>query len=165
MEDAVRLVTITVSDTRRKDDDRSGTLLGELLRAAGHVVVAHRLVKDEKDAIAELIMQTAERGEAQAIVLTGGTGIAPRDVTPEALESIAQTKLDGFGELFRRLSYDEIGPRAVFSRALAVVVKGVVIFALPGSTNAVRLGIERVILPMLVHAVHQASGTHLSHAH
>jgi len=151
-EGPLRAAIITVSDTRTAADDTSGALASELLRGGGHDVAMHRIIPDDRDAIVGAVRDAVADG-ARLIVLTGGTGIAPRDVTYEAIASIVDKTLDGFGEAFRRLSWDEIGPRSVLSRAIAGVHGRALIAALPGSTKAVRLGIEKVLLPIARHAV------------
>lgn len=148
-----RVVTITVSDTRTAADDRSGDALRERLGAHGHAVVRHAIVRDDIDEIRRAVLAVAEADEADAVVLTGGTGIAPRDVTWEAVAGILDKTLDGFGEAFRRVSWDEIGPRAVLSRAIAGVRGNLVVAALPGSTGAVRTGVDAVLGPTLGHMV------------
>lgn len=149
----VRVVTVTISDTRTAIDDTSGEALREALLAAGHVIVRHELVPDEPARVRDVITRAIDSGEADAVVSTGGTGIAPRDQTYEAVHALLDKTLDGFGEAFRRLSWDEIGPRAMLSRAVAGTYQTGLVFALPGSTAAVRLGVERLILPVLSHAV------------
>ncbi len=152
-----RVVTITVSDTRTDADDESGSLLGALLKEAGFTVHRHHIIRDEPDYIRELVTQTS-RSDAEAIILTGGTGMAPRDNTYDVVDALFEKRMDGFGEAFRRLSWDEIGPHAVLSRATAGTLNGTVIFSLPGSARAVRLGVEKIILPILGHAMDLASG-------
>jgi molybdenum cofactor biosynthesis protein B len=147
----VRVFVITVSDTRTEENDTSGQAAKELLRFAGHEVAGYRVLKDEPAEVAALIRQIAERGEAEAIVTSGGTGISSRDSTYEAVAGLLDKKLDGFGELFRMLSFQEIGAAAMLSRAVGGVHRGVVVFATPGSTAAVRLALERLILPELGH--------------
>jgi molybdopterin adenylyltransferase len=154
----IQVATLTLSDTRTPDDDESGRLLGELLRKGGFAIASHAILKEEPDELRAVIFKVCESGDADAIVMTGGTGIAPRDRTIETIAPMLEKTLDGFGEAFRRLSWDEIGPRAVLSRAVAGVVRGRVIAALPGSPNAVRLAAERLLVPMLAHAVQIASG-------
>ncbi len=151
------VATITVSDTRTLADDTSGAHLGADLSAAGFSVAPHTIVPDEKIAI-RVAIENAIAAGAKAIILTGGTGIAPRDITYEVVESLFEKRLDGFGEAFRRLSWDEIGPRAILSRATAGIVGGAVVFALPGSTKAVELGMTKVVLPILAHAIDLVSG-------
>jgi molybdenum cofactor biosynthesis protein B len=152
----IRVATITVSDTRTAATDTGGARLRELLEEAGFALGAHALVRDEPAELRALIDQLV--GDADAIVTTGGTGIAPRDQTYEALAALLEKKLDGFGEAFRRLSWDVLGPRAILSRALAGVYRQRVIIALPGSLGAVELGVTDIVAPVLVHAVALASG-------
>jgi molybdenum cofactor biosynthesis protein B len=146
-----RVVTVTVSDTRTSADDKSGRALAEEL--AAFTVVRHAIVRDEPDAIVALVRAVMEGDEADAIVLSGGTGIAPRDRTYEALEALFDKRLDGFGEAFRRLSWDEIGARAILSRATAGTVGSRLVFSLPGTEKAARLGARALIAPILAHAV------------
>lgn len=160
----VRIATLTLSDTRTPADDEGGRLLGELLRAAGFEVVSHAIVREDDDAIRVAVRERCGRGEVDAVVITGGTGIAPRDRTIEVLAPLFDKTLDGFGEAFRRLSWDQIGPRAILSRATAGVIGGRVVAALPGSVKAVRLGVEQLLAPTLAHAVDLASG-HGGHHH
>lgn len=148
-----RCMVITVSDTRDLVSDRSGQRAVDLLVEAGHAVHAREIVADERAAIAALVRTGIADPEVDAIVLTGGTGIAPRDVTYEAVEEILEKPLAGFGELFRSLSYAEIGSAAMLSRAIGGVVGRTVVFALPGSTKAVELGIQKLIAPELGHVI------------
>lgn len=143
---------VTVSDTRTLADDHSGQVVVEALDAAGHRLVARRVVPDETAAIVGAVRDAVDAG-ARLVVTNGGTGIAPRDVTYEAIAGLLDKTLEGFGEAFRRLSWDEIGPRAVLSRALAGTYGGALVVALPGSTKGVRLGIERLVIPLAPHAV------------
>ena len=161
----VRIATLTLSDTRTVEDDEGGRLLGELLRSAGFSVVSHGVLREEPDALRAAVTEICDRDAADAIVLTGGTGIAPRDRTIEALMPMFQKTLDGFGEAFRRLSWDQIGPNAILSRAAAGVIGGRVVIALPGSPKAVRLAVEQLIAPTLEHAVALASGRGGHHHH
>jgi len=154
----IRILTATVSDSRGRGNDESGKILDELLREGGCSIVRHVIVKDEPVHIKELVRGVADDNEAEALILTGGTGIAKRDQTHEALEEIFDKRLDGFGEAFRRLSWDEIGARAILSRATAGVTNGLIVFSLPGSPNAVRLGVSKLILPVLEHAVDLVQG-------
>lgn len=147
----VRVVTVTVSDSRTEADDASGKALAEEL-SAFHVV-RHTIVPDEPERIRGVVRDVLEDDEADAIVFTGGTGIAPRDQTYEALADLFDKELDGFGEAFRRLSWDQIGPRAILSRAAAGTVGTRLVFTLPGSEKAVRLGARELIAPVLAHAV------------
>src|SRR6185312_2680586 len=154
----IRIFTVTISDTRTRDTDESGRVLGELLRESGLNVVRHAIIKDEPKFIQDLVRNLSDENTADAIILTGGTGISKRDNTHEALEEIFEKRIDGFGEAFRRLSWDEIGPRAILTRATAGVFNGAVIFSLPGSPNAVKLGVTKLILPILQHAIDLAQG-------
>lgn len=148
---SIRIITVTVSDTRTAADDSAGRALAEELSA--FTVVRHAIVPDEPEKIVAVVRGVMESDEADAIVLTGGTGIAPRDRTYEALEAIFDKRLDGFGEAFRRLSWDEIGPRAILSRATAGTVGTRIVFSLPGSEKAARLGTRELVAPVLAHAV------------
>jgi molybdopterin adenylyltransferase len=154
---SVRCFVITVSDTRTEATDTSGRAIADLLNAAGHVVVGRGLVPDD----AELVRGTVERQlanpDVQVVITTGGTGITSRDSTHEAIAGMLQKKLDGFGELFRMLSYEQIGSAAMMSRACAGLVAGRIVVSLPGSEAAVRLAMERLIVPELGHLVQQAS--------
>jgi len=152
---ALAIQVITVSDTRGPAEDRSGNLLAELFRAAGHQVRDVMIVTDDTAAIGGAIA-LAEKDEAvRAIVLNGGTGIAKRDVTVEAVTPLLDKVLPGFGELFRHLSFAEIGAAAILSRAVAGSRGRRMLFVLPGSTNAVRLAAEKLILPELSHLVRE----------
>ena len=149
----IRIVTLTISDTRTEADDTSGAALREMLVAAGFEIVRHAIVPDEPSRVRAEIMRAIDGGSADAVISTGGTGIAPRDQTYEAVDTLIEKTLDGFGEAFRRLSWDEIGPRAMLSRAIGGTYHGGLVFALPGSTGAVKLGVEKLIVPVLPHAV------------
>jgi molybdenum cofactor biosynthesis protein B len=148
---------ITVSDTRTSDTDRSGQLIRQHLNQAGHQVTAYHILPDEPAPIQALLTQLCTP-KIDAIILSGGTGIAPRDTTYDALASMLEKTLPGFGEVFRMLSYDEIGSRAIASRAIAGVYHHTLLFSLPGSSNAVRLALEKLILPELAHLVQQLRG-------
>jgi molybdenum cofactor biosynthesis protein B len=142
---------VTVSDTRTAADDRSGDLIAELLAAGGHAVAARALVPDEPTAVAAVVRELAARSDVAVVLLTGGTGVAPRDQTPEAIAALLTKELPGFGELFRMLSYQEIGAAAMLSRACAGMIDRTAVFLMPGSTAAVRLAMERLIVPELGH--------------
>jgi molybdenum cofactor biosynthesis protein B len=144
-----------VSDSREARTDASGAEIRRLLFGAGHSVLRSEIVPDEPDRIAEVVKRWAVSGEIEAIVVNGGTGLAPRDRTYEALEPLLDRRIDGFGELFRFLSFGEIGPAAMLSRAAAGVIGATVVFALPGSTAGCRLALEKLVLPELGHIVHQ----------
>ncbi len=154
--DPARVAVVTVSSTRSLSDDGSGDLIVEKLGEAGHEVVDRKLVNDDIERIREAAL-ALETGGAQAVIITGGTGVSARDVTPEALAPLFTKVLPGFGEIFRRLSYDEIGAAAMLSRATAGMIQGTLFFALPGSTKACSLALEKLILPELAHMVGQTS--------
>jgi molybdopterin adenylyltransferase len=147
----VACAVVTVSDTRTAETDTSGALIRERLEAAGHSVVFYRIVKDEPEQIAALLEEIAAGGQARVLLFNGGTGIAPRDTTYDALARKLEKTLPGFGELFRMLSFEEIGPAAMLSRAVAGVYRGRLVFSMPGSSNAVRLALDRLIVPELEH--------------
>jgi len=153
---SVRCFIITVSDTRTSDTDKSGAAIAELLIAAGHVVAGRTIVKDDPELVRGTVERQLAHPEVQAIVLTGGTGITSRDTTFEAVSALLQKRIDGFGELFRKLSYDEIGPAAMMSRACAGLAAGRIIVSLPGSEAAVRLAMNKLLIPELGHLVQQA---------
>jgi molybdenum cofactor biosynthesis protein B len=157
-ESKVRVAAITVSDTRTIDDDEGGTCLRERLEAAGFVVTVRAIVRDEPALLRAEVARVCDEDLADAIVTTGGTGIAPRDQTYEAIAGLLDKKLEGFGEAFRRLSWDEVGPRAVLSRAVAGTHRGRLVVALPGSPKAVVLAVDRILAPILPHAVALARG-------
>lgn len=146
---------ITVSDTRSPETDRSGQMIQQLLLDTGHTVGAYTIVKDEPTQIQTQMQVLANNSELDAVIFNGGTGIAPRDTTYDAIESLLEKTLPGFGELFRWLSYQEIGSRAIASRAVAGVYQGKLIFSVPGSTNGVKLAMQQLILPELSHLVSQ----------
>jgi len=148
----VACAVLTVSDTRTADTDASGARIRALLEAAGHTVAVHDILPDDPEPMrARLAALVA--GSAEAVILTGGTGLAPRDNTYEVVAGLLDKRLDGFGELFRSLSFAEIGPAAMLSRAVAGVVGRTVVVALPGSTNAVDLAMRRLLVPVLGHMV------------
>ena len=154
---SVSCYIVTVSDTRTEATDTSGRAIAELLTAAGHEVVGRVIVKDDPALVRHTIEgQLAARG-AQVIITTGGTGITSRDSTFEAVDALLEKRLDGFGELFRMLSFQEIGPAAMMSRASAGLAGGRIVVSLPGSEAAVRLALERLLIPELGHLVQQAS--------
>ena len=161
----IRIATLTLSDTRTPDDDEGGRLLGDLLRVHGYAIVSHAVLREDPMLLRAAVLDLCDAGAVDAIVLTGGTGIAPRDRTIETLAPLFEKTLDGFGEAFRRLSWDQIGPNAILSRAAAGVIHGVVIAALPGSLKAVRLGVETLLAPTLAHATALAQGRGGHHDH
>lgn len=151
----VGCAVITVSDTRTVETDRSGQIIQRLLTDAGHRVHDYRIVPDEPDRIGPLCQTLAQNTEVDGIILTGGTGIAPRDTTYDAIAALLEKTLPGFGEIFRQLSFQEMGSRAIASRAVAGVYQSTLVFSLPGSSNAVTLAMKALILPELPHLVSQ----------
>ena len=149
----VRCAVLTVSDTRALETDVSGRTIVDLLEGAGHVVAKRQILRDDPKDVRDAVL--GQIGGVEAIVTTGGTGITSRDSTYEAIEGLLEKQLDGFGELFRSLSYQEIGSAAMLTRATAGVARGTVIFILPGSEHAVRLGMTKLILPELGHVVRE----------
>jgi molybdenum cofactor biosynthesis protein B len=147
----VATAIITVSDTRTPESDTGGALVAELLSGAGHPVALREIVKDEPAAIAGALQAALDHGDIRALIFTGGTGVAPRDVTPDTIEPLLDRLVPGFGEFFRALSYQEIGSAALLSRALAGLVAGRVVFVVPGSRGAVKLAMEKLVLPELGH--------------
>jgi molybdenum cofactor biosynthesis protein B len=153
---SVGCAVLTVSDTRTLADDKSGAGIVERLEAAGHRVAARRIVKDETNEVAGAVREFLAADGVNAVLITGGTGIAARDQTPEALRDMFTKELPGFGELFRMLSYQEIGAAAMLSRAIGGVVDGKIVLLMPGSTAAVRLAVDKLIVPELGHLVEHA---------
>jgi len=153
----VRCFVLTVSDTRTEETDTSGKLARERLAAAGHTLTGYRIVKDEPAEVAELVQAIGRERLADAVILSGGTGISRRDSTYEAIAGLLDKRLDGFGELFRMLSHQQVGSAAMLSRAIGGVVGQTVVFALPGSTAAVELGLSQLIIPELGHLVGELS--------
>lgn len=151
----VRCFILTVSDTRTQATDKSGHAIAELLTAAGHHVAGRDLVKDEPADVVRVVSAQLARADVQAIITTGGTGLTSRDSTYEAITDLLEKRLDGFGELFRMLSYEDIGPAAMLSRAVAGTARGKFVAALPGSEGAVRLAMTRLLIPELPHIVQQ----------
>jgi molybdopterin adenylyltransferase len=159
----LRVAAVTVSDTRTQSDDESGRRLRDRLAAAAFVVPVYTIVRDDAEAVSAILSRVCDEDLADAVVATGGTGIAPRDVTYEAVAALLEKTLDGFGEAFRRLSWEQVGPRAVLSRAIAGVYRGRFVAAIPGSPRAVDLAVDRLIAPILPHAVALARGTKETH--
>ena len=153
---SVRCFVLTVSDTRTVETDASGRAIVELLTAAGHEVAGRTIVKDDPELVRGTIERQLASPDVQVIITTGGTGITSRDSTYEAISGLLQKRLDGFGELFRTLSYQQIGAAAMMSRACAGLVSGRIVVSLPGSEAAVRLAMERLLIPELGHLVEQA---------
>ena len=146
-------MVITCSDTRTPETDTSGQLIQRLLKEAEHHIVAYHVIKDEPSEIQHLLKQEAKNDSLHAIIINGGTGISQRDSTFEAIDQLLEKRLDGFGELFRYLSYKDIGSPAMLSRATAGLYQGKVVFSTPGSSGAVRLAMEQLILPEIGHIV------------
>ena len=154
---AIRCHVITVSDTRTEETDTGGRLLRTLLAEGGHRVRGHEIVPDEPAALRAAIERQLEADGPQAVLTTGGTGISRRDGSYEVITGLLEKRLDGFGELFRALSFEEIGPAAMLSRAVAGTARGKILIALPGSWSAVQLGMTRLVLPELGHLVREVS--------
>ena len=146
-------LVITCSDTRTPETDTSGQLIQRLLNGQGHQVIAYHVIKDDPSDIQRLLTQAAQNDSLHAIIINGGTGISRRDSTFEAIDQLLEKRLDGFGELFRYLSYKDIGSPAMLSRATAGLYHGKVVFSTPGSSGAVRLAMEQLILPEIGHIV------------
>jgi molybdenum cofactor biosynthesis protein B len=154
---SVRCFVLTVSDTRTATSDASGSAIVQLLTSSGHTASGRAIVKDDAPAIRTALEHELAVGSSQVIITTGGTGITSRDSTFEVVNELLDKTLDGFGELFRALSYEQIGSAAIMSRATAGLAKGRILVALPGSESAVRLAMEKLLLPELGHLVQQAS--------
>jgi molybdopterin adenylyltransferase len=152
---SVACFVLTVSDSRTPETDTSGRAIADLLEAAGHRVTARDLVRDEPADVMRVLRDQIAKGHARVIITTGGTGITRRDSTYEAVTALLDKRLDGFGELFRMLSFQEIGPAAMLSRATGGVSGGCAIFMLPGSEAAVRLAVSKLILPELGHLAYE----------
>lgn len=151
----VRCGILTISDTRTDETDASGRAIVELLDEEGHTVSARFLVPDDPERIREAVDALLAREDVEVVLTTGGTGVSRRDSTYEVVDALLEKRLDGFGELFRMLSYTEIGPAAMLSRACAGAVGGKAVFALPGSEAAVRVAMRKLILPELGHVVRE----------
>ena len=154
---SVTCYVLTVSDTRTAETDTSGRAIRELLEGAGHAVAGSAIVRDEPQEVTTHVTAALGDDTTQVIITTGGTGITSRDGTFEAVDRLFDKRLEGFGELFRMLSFQEIGSAAMMSRATAGTAGGKAIFVLPGSENAVRLAMTRLIVPELPHVVQQLS--------
>ena len=150
------LAVVTVSDTRTIASDTSGALIVELAEREGHRVAERSIVPDEPDRMRPLLFSYRDRGDLHAVLLTGGTGISPRDQTFETVVGLLTKPLPGYGELFRMLSYAEIGPACLLSRAIGGLMGELVVFVMPGSTKAVELAMTKIILPELTHVVAEA---------
>jgi molybdenum cofactor biosynthesis protein B len=155
---SINCFVVTVSDTRDESTDQSGQLIKSLLVGEQHQLAGYRIVKDEPAQIEALLREALADEPVEAIIVNGGTGIAPRDGTYEVIAGLLDKRLDGFGEIFRYLSYQDIGSAALMSRAVAGSAQGKVLISLPGSKGAVSLAMEKLILPELRHMVSQLQG-------
>jgi molybdenum cofactor biosynthesis protein B len=155
---SINCFVVTVSDTRDESTDQSGQLIKSLLVGEQHQLAGYRIVKDEPAQIEALLRQALAQESVEAIIVNGGTGISPRDGTYEVIAALLDKRLDGFGEIFRYLSYQDIGSAALMSRAVAGSAQGKVLISLPGSKGAVSLAMEKLILPELRHMVSQLQG-------
>jgi len=153
---SVRCFVVTVSDTRTEATDSAGRTVAERLMTAGHRVAWRTIVKDDPDLVRSTVERQLAAPDVEVIITTGGTGITSRDSTYEAIAGLLHKRLDGFGELFRMLSFEQIGPAAMMSRACAGLAAGHILISLPGSEAAVRLAMERLVIPELGHLVQQA---------
>lgn len=162
---AIRVSVVTVSDTRTQATDEGGRLVRDLCQAAGLQVVGHVILRDEPDQVTAHVRSLVDAEATDAILLTGGTGLSRRDSTVEAVAGLFDKTIDGYGELFRYLSFQDIGPAAMLSRATAGVIGGTVVFTMPGSPGGVRLALERLILPELGHVVSELRRHGTGHHH
>lgn len=148
---------LTISDTRTDDDDTSGRAIVDLMTEGGHRVVGKSIVPDEPERVRQVVEDQLARSDVQVLIATGGTGISSRDRTYETITGLIDKRIDGFGELFRALSYQEVGTAAMLSRAVAGTARGKIVISVPGSENAVRLAISRLVLPEIGHLVREAA--------
>jgi molybdopterin adenylyltransferase len=155
---SIACFVLTVSDTRDEATDQSGQTIKNLIAEQGHRLAGYRIVKDEPAEIEALLKQALADGSVEAVIVNGGTGIAPRDTTYEALTTLLDKRLDGFGELFRMLSWEQVGAAAMLSRAAAGVARGKILVSLPGSPDAVGLAMDRLLVPELGHMAHLLEG-------
>lgn len=155
---SIRCFVITVSDTRDEATDTSGQTIKKFLADEAHETTGYRIVKDEPAEIQKLLEQALSQSDLDAVIVNGGTGIAPRDATYEVVSGFLEKKLDGFGEIFRYLSYQDIGSAAIMSRAAAGTARGKILISVPGSSGAVKLAMEKLILPEIRHMVSQIQG-------
>ena len=152
----LRIAVMTVSDTRTMETDTSGALIVALLEAAGHTVIERMIVPDEPDRMTPILSDWSSRDDLHAVLITGGTGISPRDQTFETVSTLLTKPLPGYGELFRMLSYAEIGSATILSRAVGGLMNRLVVLVMPGSRAAVSLAMTKIILPELQHLVGEA---------
>lgn len=148
---SVTVAIVTVSDTRTPESDQNRQYIERRMAELGHIVAAYRLIKDEPDQVAAVIEELTAMPEVQLVLFNGGTGISPRDTTYDVVSRYLEKTLPGFGELFRMLSYQEVGAAAMFSRATAGVYHGTLVFSMPGSPNAVQVALEKLIIPEINH--------------
>jgi molybdopterin adenylyltransferase len=153
---SLSLAVVTVSDTRTEATDESGRLIVTMAEAMGHQIVDRRIIADEPEPMTQLLVEYASRPELHGVLMTGGTGISPRDQTFETVSALLTKPLPGYGELFRMLSYAEIGPACLLSRAVGGLIDKLVVLVMPGSRAAVDLAMSKIILPELPHIVHEA---------
>jgi molybdenum cofactor biosynthesis protein B len=152
---SARCAIVTFSDTRTADTDSSGALIRDLLTAAGHLITDYRIVREDPPLISAAFDDLLGRPDLDLLITTGGTGISPRDHTIPILQPRLSSPLPGFGELFRMLSYEQVGAAAMLSQATAGIANGTPVFALPGSPKAVKLALEKLIIPELPHVLHE----------
>jgi len=152
-----KFAVLTISDTRDEKTDESGEIAKELISNKGHQILAYRIIGNNKSLIQNTVKEILQNPNANVIVTIGGTGISKRDLTAESMSELLDKKMEGFGELFRRLSYEEVGEAAMISRATAGTINGKLVFCLPGSKNAVKLALNKLILPGLGHVIKEAN--------
>ena len=153
----VQCYVLTISDTRTESNDTGGRAIVDLMTEGGHRVVGRSIVPDESEQVRQVVEDQLVRDDVHVVITTGGTGISSRDRTYEAISSLIEKRIDGFGELFRALSYQEVGTAAMLSRAIAGTARGKIVISVPGSENAVRLAISKLVLPEIGHLVREAS--------
>lgn len=153
----VQCYVLTISDTRTESNDTGGRAIVDLMTEGGHRVVGRSIVPDEPEQVHQVVEDQLVRDDVHVVITTGGTGISSRDRTYEAISSLIEKRIDGFGELFRALSYQEVGTAAMLSRAIAGTARGKIVISVPGSENAVRLAISKLVLPEIGHLVREAS--------
>ncbi|MFC2070322.1 molybdenum cofactor biosynthesis protein B [Chloroflexota bacterium] len=154
---SIGFALLTISDSRTEETDESGKLLKRKLSESGHRIVAYALIKNDATAVKETIGELLDEKEVQVIITGGGTGLSHRDITVETVSAMLEKRLDGFGELFRSLSYQEIGTAGMMSRAVAGVIGGKIIICIPGSIGATELAADRIILPEIGHMIREAT--------
>jgi len=153
----VTVAIVVISDSRTPNTDESGKVAADILRKEGHTVAEQLLVGNDRDAITNTLSSLTNRADIDAVLTIGGTGISKRDITVDVLSRLMEKRLDGFGEMFRMMSYKEIGTGALMSRATAGVIGGKVVMCLPGSPEAIKLAVKRIIIPEIGHMVHEAT--------